>query len=139
MDQISCIEHRIRATSSIGVSTLLSQLGTCHQCWSTSSSLTGGLDFPGFTIWLFLHQGFLQGSPLPTTFSFCSILFCSILFYSRLCLCTAGSSPPPESSNFHCPLLPLSIPLPCAPHCHLSNDVLVFQLILCPLSTTLCF
>ena len=34
-----------------------------------------------------------------------------ILFYSRLCLSTAGSSPPPESSIFLCPLLSSSIPL----------------------------
>ena len=47
----------------------------------------------------------------------------TILFYSRLCPFTAGSSPPPESTNFLCPLLPLSILLPIAPQCHLSNDV----------------
>ena len=52
-----------------------------------------------------------------------SVLFYSILFYSRLCPSTAGSSPPPESSIFLCPLLSLSIPLPVAPQCHLSNDV----------------
>ena len=63
----------------------------------------------------------------------------SILFYSRLCPSTAGSSPPPESSIFLCPLLSLSIPLPVAPQRHLSNDVLVFRLILHPLSATLCF
>ena len=50
-----------------------------------------------------------------------------IPFYSRLC-------PPQEvglrqSSNFLCPLLSLSILFPVAPQCHLSNDVLVFQLI----------
>ena len=63
----------------------------------------------------------------------------SILFYSRLCPSTAGSSPPPESSIFLCPLLSWFIPLPVAPQCHLSNDVLVFRLILHPLSATLCF
>ena len=63
----------------------------------------------------------------------------SILFYSRLCPSTAGSSPPPESSIFFCPLLSSSIPLLAAPQCHLSNDVLVFRLILHPLSATLCF
>ena len=62
-----------------------------------------------------------------------------ILFYSRLCPSTAGSSPPPESSIFLCPLLSLSIPLLVAPQCHLSNDVLVFRLILHPLSATVCF
>ena len=62
----------------------------------------------------------------------------SIVFYSRLCPSTAGSSPLPESSNFLCPLLSLSIPLPVAPQCHLSNDILIFQLILCPSSATLC-
>ena len=67
------------------------------------------------------------------------ILFCSILFYSRLCPSTAGSSPPPESSNFLCPLLSLSIPLPVVPQCHLSNDVLVSQPVLHPLSANLCF
>ena len=46
-----------------------------------------------------------------------------ILFYSRLCPCTAGSSPAPESPNFVYPCLSLSIPLPVAPQCHLSNDV----------------
>ena len=63
-----------------------------------------------------------------------SILSCSWLRPS-----TAESSPPPESSKFLCPLLSLSIPLPVAPQCHLSNDVLVFRLILHPLSATLCF
>ena len=41
-------------------------------------------------------------------------------------------------SPFLCPLLSLSIPLLVAPQCHLSNDVLVFQLILHPLSATNC-
>ena len=36
----------------------------------------------------------------------------SVLFCSRLCPSTAGSSPLPESSNFLCPLLSLSIPPP---------------------------
>ena len=54
----------------------------------------------------------------------------SNLFYSGLCHSTAGSTPPPESSSFLCPVLSLSIPLPFALQCHLSNDVLVFQLIL---------
>ena len=58
-------------------------------------------------------------------------VFYSVLFYSRLCPSTAGSSPPPGSSNFLCFLLSLFIPLPAAPQCHLSNDVLVFQLMLC--------
>ena len=49
------------------------------------------------------------------------------LFYSRLCPSTARSSPPPKASNFLCPLLSLSIPLPVVPQCHLSNGVLVFQ------------
>ena len=49
----------------------------------------------------------------------------------------AGSSPPPESSLFLCPLLSLFIPLLVAPQCHLSNDVLVFRLSLHLLSTTL--
>ena len=62
-----------------------------------------------------------------------------ILFYSRLCPSTAGRSHLPESSIFLCPLLSLSIPLPVAPQCHHSNDVLVFQLILHPLSAILCF
>ena len=56
------------------------------------------------------------------------------LFYSRLCPSIAGSNPPPESSSFLCLLLSLSILLPVAPQCHLANHVLVFQLILCPLS-----
>ena len=68
---------------------------------------------------------------------FYSILFYSILFYSRLCPSTAGRSPPPESPKFLCLLLSLSMPLPVAPH--LSNVVLVFQLILRPLSATLYF
>ena len=50
-----------------------------------------------------------------------------LVFYSRLCPSTAGSSPPPVSSNFLCPLLSLSIPLLVAPQCHLSDDVLVFR------------
>ena len=65
--------------------------------------------------------------------------FGAILFYSILCPSTAGSSPPPESSIFLCPLLSLSIPLPVAPQCHLSYDVLTLRLILHPLSATLCF
>ena len=54
-------------------------------------------------------------------------LFYSILFCPGLCPSTAGSSPPPESPIFLCPLLSLSIPLPVAPQCHLSKDVLAFQ------------
>ena len=54
---------------------------------------------------------------------------CHILFYFRLCPSTARSSLPPETSSFLCPLLSLSIPLPVAPQCHLSNDGRVFQLI----------
>ena len=65
-----------------------------------------------------------------------SLLSAPILFYSNLCPSTAGSNPPPESSNFLCPLLSLSRLLPVAPQCHLSNDILVFQLILHPLSAT---
>ena len=38
-----------------------------------------------------------------------------ILFCSRLCPSTAGSSPPPEPSDFLCPLLSLPIPLPVDP------------------------
>ena len=55
-----------------------------------------------------------------------------ILFCSRLCPSTAGSSPPPESSIFLCPLLSSSIPLLVAPQCHLSSDVLVFPTDLTP-------
>ena len=72
-------------------------------------------------------------------FSTVSILFYSVLFYSSMRPSTAGSNPPPESSNFLCSLLSLSISLHVAPQCHLSNDVLGFQLILRPLSATLCF
>ena len=61
----------------------------------------------------------------------------SILFYSVLCPSTAGRGPPPESSNCLCPLLSLSIPLLVAPQCHLSNDVLVFRLILHPATVLL--
>ena len=64
-----------------------------------------------------------------------SILF---YFYSRLCPSTAGSSPPPWSSIFLCPLLSSSVPLLVAPQCHLSNDFLVFQLILHPLLVFVC-
>ena len=49
--------------------------------------------------------------------------FYSILFCSRLCPSTAESIPLSEFSNFFCLLLSLSIPLPVAPQCHLSNDV----------------
>ena len=59
-------------------------------------------------------------------------LFHSILSCSRLCPSIAGSSHPPESSNFLCPLLSLFIPLPVAPQCHLSNNVLVFPTDLTP-------
>ena len=69
-----------------------------------------------------------------STWTVITILFYSILFYSRLCPSTTGSSPPPESSISLCPLLSLSIPFLVAPQCHLSNDVLVFRLILHPLS-----
>ena len=59
--------------------------------------------------------------------------FCILFyFYSRLCPSTAGSSPPPESSSSLCLLLSLSISLPVASQCHLSNDVLAFQLVLHP-------
>ena len=44
--------------------------------------------------------------------------------------------PLPESSHILCPLLSLSIPLPAAKQHHLSNNLLVFQLILRPLSAT---
>ena len=57
-----------------------------------------------------------------------TIVFYSILFHSRLCSSSAGSSPQPESSNFLCPFPSLFIPLPVAPQCHLSNDVLIFLL-----------
>ena len=67
------------------------------------------------------------------------------LFYSRLCPSTAGSSPPPESSIFLCPLLSLSILLPVAPQCQLSNDTglptdltpFIFMITCCPLSPKL--
>ena len=61
------------------------------------------------------------------------LLFYSVLFYSRLCPSTAEGSPPRESSNFLYPLLSLSVSFPVAPQCNLSNDVLVFQLILHPI------
>ena len=63
----------------------------------------------------------------------------STLFYSRLCPSTVGSSSLQESSIFPCPLLSLSIQLPVAPQCHLSNNVLIFLLNLHPISATLCF
>ena len=63
----------------------------------------------------------------------------TILVYSRLCRSTTGSISPLESAIFLCPLLSSSIPLLVAPQCHLSNDVLVFRLIIHPLSATLCF
>ena len=48
----------------------------------------------------------------------------SIHFYSisRPCPSIAQNSPPPGSSNFLCPSLSLSIPLPVAPQCHFSNQ-----------------
>ena len=49
-------------------------------------------------------------------------------FYVKLGRSTAGSSPPPQSPTFLCPLLSLSIPFSAAPQCHLSNDVFVNQL-----------
>ena len=61
----------------------------------------------------------------PTAPQLCLLVIdacCSTLFYSRLCPSTAGSSPPPESPIFLCPLLSLSIPLPVVPQCQLSND-----------------
>ena len=70
-------------------------------------------------------------------FSFFHFIY---ILYCRLCPSTVGSSPPPESSIFLCPLLSSSIPLLVDPQCHLSNDVLVFRLILHPLSAThFCF
>ena len=100
--------------------------------------------FPVFPFCAYREKCLFMNSlilPMPHTRSEMSecILFCSILFYSRLCPSTAGSSPPPESSNFLCPLLSLYIPLPVAPQCHLSDDDWFFQLILHPLSATLCF
>ena len=84
----------------------------------------------------FISLSFLPN--LHTNNKYNDILLLFYLFYSRLCPSTAGCSPPPES-NFLCPLLSLSIPLSVASQCHLFNDVLVFQLILNPLSATLCF
>ena len=77
----------------------------------------------------------LYSCALSSLILFYCVLFGSILF----CPSTAVSSPPPESSNFLCPLLSLSILFPVALQCHLSNDVLVFRLILRPLYTSLCF
>ena len=51
-------------------------------------------------------------------------------FCSKLGPFPAESSPPPVSSTFLCPLLSLPRLFPAAPRCYLSNDVLVFQLIL---------
>ena len=50
-----------------------------------------------------------------------TLLMFNFLFHSKLCPSSAGSSPPPESPNFLCPLLSLSIPLPVAPQCLLSQ------------------
>ena len=62
------------------------------------------------------------------------------LFYSILgCVLPLQEEALRQSSTFLCPLLSLSIPLLVVPQCHLSNDVLVFRLILHPLSATLCF
>ena len=64
----------------------------------------------------------------------------SILLYSILgCVLPLQETALRQSSIFLCPLLSSSIPLLVAPQCHLSNDVLVFRLILHPLSATLCF
>ena len=65
-----------------------------------------------------------------------SVLSFTILLYYRLCPSTAGNSPLPESSNFLRLLLSLFIPLPVVPQCHLPIYVLVFRLILYPLSAT---
>ena len=56
-------------------------------------------------------------------------------FWSSLCPSTSGSNPLPESANFLCLLLSLSVWFPVSPHSHLSKDILVFQLILRLLST----
>ena len=74
----------------------------------------------------------------------CYAMLCyAMLCYAMLCYSILGcvlplqeSSPLPEPSIFLRPLLSLSIPLPVAPQCHLSNDILVFRLILHPLSDT---
>ena len=70
---------------------------------------------------------------------------CFVVFFTNKCFAfailfssTGGCNPQPGSSNCLCPLLSLSIPFPVAPQCHLSNEALVFQLILRPLSDTLC-
>ena len=80
-----------------------------------------------------LHCGPVALRAAPVKTMFCSIN--SILFCSRLSPSTSGSSPPPESSYllFLCYLLH-SV----AQYCHLFTKVLVFQLILRPLSATLC-
>ena len=64
--------------------------------------------------------------------------FCVVLFYSILgCVLPLQEVALHQSSIFLCPLLSSSIPLLVAPQCHLSSDVLVFRLILHPLSATL--
>ena len=50
------------------------------------------------------------------------------IYYSRLCPSTERISPSPDSSVFLYPLLSLSILLPVAQQCHISNNILVFHL-----------
>ena len=84
--------------------------------------------------WTLLDQHDAQVQMKKFIFKWLMMMIIMILFYCRVCPSTAGSS---QSSNFLCPLLSLSILLPVAPQCHLSNDVLVFRLILHPLPATL--
>ena len=95
----------------------------------------------GFFLLLLLQSSPLQNQPLwmPLYKKKKKKKTEQVLLYSRLCPSIAGGSPPPQSSNFLCSLLSFSILLLVAPQFHLSNTVLVFQLVLHCISATLSF
>ena len=70
------------------------------------SVLFSSLLFYSAVFYSILFYSILFYSILFYSILFYSILFYSILFYSGLCPSTAGSSSPPESSNFLCPCDP---------------------------------
>ena len=116
MMSVSCILQLCCVNAMMSMSCVLQRrpYSLCQACLSTVTQESG-------------HQLWPRQVQAPHCWIlFYSILFCSLLFSSRLCPSTAGSSPLPESFNFVCLLLSMSILLLVAPECHLSKVILVF-------------